>query len=62
MTPRISHEVRLKDGSVGHVQRRNPDGSWRVWVDRRNWKGDKSLVDPFGVAKIDVKTEDLEEV
>lgn len=62
MTPRLSHEVRLKDGSIGTVTRRNPDGTWRVWFDRKNWKGDKSALDRFGVAKVNVKLEDMEEV
>lgn len=62
MTPRLSHEVKLRDGSIGTVQRRNPDGTWRVWFTEKNWKGDKALVDRCGVAKINVKTEELEEV
>ena len=62
MTPRPSQSVRLKDGSTGTVQHRNPDGTWRVWFDKRNWRGDRARLDPFGVAKIDCKLEELEEM
>lgn len=62
MTPRLSHEVKLVDGSIGVVQRRNPDGTWRVWVDQRKWKGKPEQVDRFGVAKVDVKESEMVEI
>lgn len=62
MTPRLYHEVKLKDGSIGTVQRQNVDGTWRVWFDLKHWKGDKALADRFGVVKINVKESELEEV
>ncbi len=62
MTPRPSQSVRLKDGSVGTVQRKNPDGTWRVWVDAKRWKGKPEQVDRFGVAKVDVKESEMVEI
>lgn len=60
MTPRLSHGIKLQDGSTGTVQYQNPDGSWRVWFDKKNWRGDPAKVDSFGVAKIDVKESEME--
>ncbi len=62
MTPRLSHEVKLQDGSIGVVQRRNPDGTWRVWFDDRKWKGDPALIGKDRLVKMDVKLEDMEEI
>jgi len=61
MTPFLpSQSVRLRDGSVGTIAERNMDGTWRVWFDRKNWKGDKSALDSFGVAKVNVKESEME--
>ena len=37
---RVHDRVRLPDGSAGTLQYQNPDGTWRVWFNARDWKGD----------------------
>jgi len=59
MTPRPAQPVRLKDGSVGTIAERNADGSWRVWFNARDWKGDPKLIHPDTLVKIDVKEEEM---
>jgi uncharacterized protein YodC (DUF2158 family) len=61
MTPfRPSQSVRLKDGSVGTIAELNPDGSYRVWFDKHNWKGDQSLIGKDKLVKINVSDDEME--
>jgi hypothetical protein len=60
MTPfRIYDRITLPDGSIGTLQHDNYDGTWRVWFNARDWKGDPKLIHPDTLVKIDAKEEEL---
>jgi len=56
---RIYDKVTLPDGSIGTLQHDNYDGTWRVWFNARDWRGDPKLIHPDTLVKIDVKEEEL---
>jgi hypothetical protein len=61
MTPfHPSQTVRLQDGSIGTIAHQNMDGTWRVWFNAKDWKGDPKLIHPDTLVKIDVKEEEME--
>jgi len=57
---RIYDKVTLPDGSIGTLQHPNADGSWRVWFNAKDWRGDPKLIHPDTLVKIDVKEEEME--
>lgn len=61
MTPfHPSQTVRLQDGSVGTIAHANADGTWRVWFDARNWKGEQDLIGKDKLVKINVSDDEME--
>ena len=61
MTPfHPSQTVHLKDGSIGTIAERNADGTWRVWFDARNWKGDQTMIGKDKLVKINVSDDEME--
>ena len=56
---RIYDRITLPDGSIGTLQHDNYDGTWRVWFNARDWKGDPKLINPDTLVKIDVKEEEM---
>ncbi len=56
---RIYDKVTLPDGSIGTLQYINADGSWRVWFNAKDWRGDQKLIHPDTLVKIDVKEEEM---
>jgi hypothetical protein len=56
---RIYDKVTLPDGSIGTLQHDNYDGSWRVWFNAKDWRGDPKLIHPDTLVKIDVKEEEM---
>jgi hypothetical protein len=59
---RIYDRITLPDGSIGTLQHPNADGTWRVWFNARDWKGDPKLIHPDTLVKIDVKEEEMTHV
>ncbi len=61
MTPfRIYDRVRLPDGSIGTLQHRNADGTWRVWFNARDWRGDPKEIGKDTLVKLDVIETEME--
>lgn len=62
MTPlHPSQTVRLQDGSIGTIAHRNVDGTWRVWFNARDWKGDRDLIGKDKLVKVNVEEKYMEE-
>jgi hypothetical protein len=57
---RIYDKVTLPDGSIGTLQHDNYDGTWRVWFDARNWKGDQTMIGKDKLVKINVSDDEME--
>ena len=57
---RIYDKVTLPDGSIGTLQHDNYDGTWRVWFDARNWKGDQTMIGKDKLVKINVSDDEVE--
>jgi hypothetical protein len=57
---RIYDKVTLPDGSIGTLQHPNADGTWRVWFDARNWKGDQTMIGKDKLVKINVSDDEVE--
>jgi hypothetical protein len=60
MNFRIHDRIKLPDGSIGTLQHINADGTWRVWFNAKDWRGDPKLIHPDTLVKIDVKEEEME--
>ena len=57
---RIYDRIKLSDGSIGTLQHPNADGTWRVWFDARNWKGDQTMIGKDKLVKINVSDDEME--
>ena len=56
---RIYNKVTLLDGSIGTLQHPNVDGTWRVWFNAKDWRGEPKEVGKDTLVKINVKESEM---
>jgi len=57
---RVYDRVRLPDGSIGTLQHQNTGGTWRVWFNARDWRGDPKEIHVDTLVKFDVRETEME--
>ena len=57
---RIHDRIKLPDGSTGTLQHDNYDGTWRVWFNARDWRGDPQEIHIDTLVKKDVSENEME--
>jgi hypothetical protein len=57
---RVHDRVKLPDGSIGTLQHINPDGTWRVWFNGKDWQGDRKEIGKDTLVKKDVRETEME--
>ncbi len=61
-TFRVYDRIRLPDGSIGTLQHINPDGTWRVWFNGKDWQGDRKEIGKDMLVKKDVRKTEMEKI